>query len=79
MLSSLSQLDYISSDYLVFLDSCIYYSEDDSWSFEKNELYAEEREFLKQFTAEEIENFKRFSDFLRDRYTKENLTEKHQK
>lgn len=70
MFSSLSQLDDISKDSLEFLEYCVLQSEKDRWLFEKDDFFAEERNFLKQFTDEDIENFKRFSDFLRDKYTK---------
>ena len=72
MFSSLSQLDDISKDSLERLEYCVFQSEKDRLSFERDEDFAEEREFLKQFTDEDIESFKRFSDFLRDSYSKEN-------
>ena len=70
MFSNLSQLDDISKDSLVFLEYCVLQSEKDRLSFERDDLFTEERDFLKQFTDEDIENFKRFSDILRDKYTK---------
>ena len=71
MFDSLSQLYEMSSDSMQFLEYCIIQSENDPWLFERDELFSEEREFLKQFTKKDITKFKNFSDYLKDIYSNE--------
>lgn len=72
ILNNLNELDDNVRDSLSYLEYCVIQSEKDEWLFEHDELFEEERNFLKQFTPEELSKFKEFSNFLIEMYSSEN-------
>lgn len=74
--NSIKRLNSMTSDALLFLEHCISLQKNNEYSFEKDELYKEERDFLALFSERDLDNYDKISKIIINESKEENKRKK---
>lgn len=74
--NAIMRINSMTSDALLFLEHCITMKKNNEHSFEKDELYKEERDFLALFSEHDLDNYDKVTKAIVSKYEEENKRKK---